>query len=101
MEDKVLVIHLTATTVPMIGKATDDCVDGVQILRVEDPLWMVYYRDDEGEERMQLTNVTAYAKEDVIAIDRSHIVYMYEPKDFILGYYNDTMTKRLEPVTND
>mgnify|MGYP003127158162 CR=1 FL=1 len=92
----VRIFHLTTGGTPIIAKSR---FYGAWAL--DDPLYLLYYRDETGEERIQVNNVTAFAATNTIEIKDENVLFCYLPNPNILSHYNDTLLKRLEPLTDD
>lgn len=94
-EEVVYVLHLVSGGAPIIGKV--EMPWGSRAI-VSDPFFLLYYRDDEGKERIQVNDVTAFSKDNSIVIASDHVLYCYEPSEEILGYYNNTLLKSVERI---
>lgn len=94
--EEVRIFHLTTGGAPIIAKSTFYAE-----YTLDEPLYVVYYRDEDEVERVQFNNVTAFAKENQITIKEEHVIFSYLPAPAILNYYNDTLLSRLEPIQDD
>jgi hypothetical protein len=95
----VQVFHTVTGGAPIIAKA--EKVNRCDFWTLEDPLYMLYYMDEDGIERVQVNNVTAFAKGNTINLSVNHILFQYEPSRQVLDHYNNTLLKQLTPETDD
>jgi hypothetical protein len=95
----VRVFHTITGGAPIIAKSEKHDRDDFWTL--DDPLYMLYYLDEDGTERMQVNNVAAFAKGNSIKLFKDHILFEYEPTNHILDHYNDTLLSKLNPETDD
>ena len=77
----------------IIGKVSDF---SRTVIQITDPYYVMDGIDDDGNHGSRLINVLTLSKEDVITINRSHVVFQFEASDTACAYYEkiDAMNKK-------
>jgi len=83
---EVKVIHPISGSAPIIAKVSKLHRD--EYYTLENPLSLVYYKDEENKERVSVINILVYAKDKKVDIRADHILFIYEPSDETLEFYN-------------
>jgi hypothetical protein len=83
---EVKVIHPISGSAPIIAKVSKLHRD--EYYTLENPFSLMYYRDEDNNERVTIGNILVYAKGNKVDIRADHILFIYEPSDETLEFYN-------------
>lgn len=80
------VIHTIDGRAPIIAKC--EKVNRCDYYTLEDPFVLLYYRDEDGNERVRVENLLVFAAKNEITVKTDHVMFMYDPSDETVEFYN-------------